>query len=734
MSAAYSVVRTVEEVQAAVDTLLTRPEVAVDFETTGKDPARDYPLLLGLDEFIVPTLVVPGWEGLVRPLLESPTVVKIEHNSTFEGGFLLKHGVQQRAVFDTMIAAQLLKAGLSAPRGTFTLGNLLERCLHVEVDKTLQKSFVGRDPITFGEGTPAEWAYLRGDTEHLPRLARWLVERLKAEGLVQIAGIENRFTQVVSMMQTTGAPVDAERYKALIVETEREFVELERQVSTLLTPALLEARQRRFQAMTQDRAAWTVLKQAEASRVQIAVYGTAENPSGTAEQRREFQRQMKVWQDLNPGPPIPRMDDAPILVTSTLQIKTALESLGINVPDTERTTLTMARAEYPEHDDLLEALARLSAVKKTRSNEGPALLTRLDGGRLTSHYQQVKATGRISSAKWSDGGRCPKCWWSNAPTGVNGRGDLIFQDPCAKCGTTPLGTEWGANLQNLTPTFRGFVRPPEGRMFVIADYSQIELRVCAEYILRKAPNASDALVRAFRDGTDPHSETAAWARGVAYDDYVRDYKAASARDEAGETLSEAERDLLGSRKGAKVTNFATVFLISPTALASQIYTSTGDRTRFSPAHIEAAKGFQTAFWATNPTMRPILDAFGDQAIRDGYTETLSGRRRYYPTRGLRIPKHAQAPFRRQAANHPIQGTAADVAKLAATLLYERIREHADGTFLWNAVHDELCLETSIEAAPAWVERTREACLEAFGRFLTKVPGAVSCGEYTTWRH
>ena len=709
------------EIKDAVADLMTRRVVALDFETTGLDPRRDVPLLCGVDEYIF-----PGWAWaieLLRPLAESKDTVKVEYNATFEGMIFEAHGIRQRRVVDPMLGDQLLYNGKShRPTGFFTLGQALERYLYIKHDKALQTSFVGADVATFVP-TDEQCRYLRRDTLYLPQLSEAVARKVAAEGMMPTWKLENQYSQAIAMMQYHGVLVDVEGYRAELEKVNAEFDELERQVSEVLTPSILEVRRRRYQAALAIENDW----KAEYQAYKDGLEEKWQPGHFTSKQsRRDFLLEKhREWKANHPKPPQARMNHGPIVVTSPEQIHSALNEMGIQVEDTEKETLILARAGRPaDQVELLRLLGELSVVKKIRANEGPELLTRLqDGNRLTTRYHQLQArTGRISSSKWRDKGRCDGCYAQL----VHAELELEEGEPitCPQCGRSAapknFGKQWGANMQNLTPRIKRYVKPGPGRKFVIYDYSQIEMRVMAEMILQENPAATDAIVKAFRDGLDPHSLMGEDVTGIPYADFY---------DRA---VVKKEPDMVRLRRGMKVINFGAGFGFGAPAMAVKIYVDVEDDTPFGNEHIAAAQDRLDAFWRVNPTLAVLRDRIGASAISDGFTETMGGRRRYYETKG--IPRWQLNGIRRQAVSTKIQGTAADIAKEAQNLIYDALADNDPSAWLWAPTHDEIAMECEEEYAEEWNDIMPELMKQAFAKYITHVPCEVDGGIQDAWQH
>ena len=213
------------------------------------------------------------------------------------------------------------------------------------------------------------------------------------------------------------------------------------------------------------------------------------------------------------------------------------------------------------------------------------------------------------------------------------------------------------NLQNI-PTrtdlgseIRRMFVPEPGNVLVDADYSQIELRLLAHI------SGDEGMRAAFRAGGDFHAETAAKVFGVAREDVTHEM-----------------------RRRAKAVNFGIVYGISPFSLAQDIGVTQKE-----------AKAYMDAYFATFPGVRAYMDAVVEQAKRDGWVETLYHRRRDLPE--LKSSNFNMRAFgERVALNMPIQGTAADIMKLAMIAVWKRLRAELPAARLVLQVHDELIVE------------------------------------------
>ena len=221
------------------------------------------------------------------------------------------------------------------------------------------------------------------------------------------------------------------------------------------------------------------------------------------------------------------------------------------------------------------------------------------------------------------------------------------------------------NLQNI-PTrtdlgseIRRMFVPAEGCVLVDADYSQIELRLLAHI------SGDPAMQAAFTSGQDIHSATAAQVFHVAPEDVTHEM-----------------------RRRAKAVNFGIVYGISAFSLSQDIGVSVAE-----------AKAYMDAYFATFPGVRRYMDAVVEQARETGYVETLFHRRRDLPELSS-SNRNLRAFGERVALNMPIQGTAADIMKLAMIAVWKGLRETIPEARLVLQVHDELIVECPEDQAAA----------------------------------
>ncbi|MEN2981103.1 MAG: DNA polymerase I, partial [Thermus sp.] len=248
------------------------------------------------------------------------------------------------------------------------------------------------------------------------------------------------------------------------------------------------------------------------------------------------------------------------------------------------------------------------------------------------------------------------------------------------------------NLQNIpvrTPLGqrirRAFVAE-EGWVLVALDYSQIELRVLAHL------SGDENLIRVFQEGRDIHTQTASWMFGVP---------------------PEAVDPLM--RRAAKTINFGVLYGMSAHRLSGEL-----------AIPYEEAVAFIERYFQSYPKVRAWIEKTLEEGRRRGYVETLFGRRRYVPDLNARV-KGVREAAERMAFNMPVQGTAADLMKLAMVRLFPLLP--GVGARILLQVHDELLLEAPRERAE---EAARLAKEVMEGVWPLAVPLEVEVGIGEDW--
>ena len=250
------------------------------------------------------------------------------------------------------------------------------------------------------------------------------------------------------------------------------------------------------------------------------------------------------------------------------------------------------------------------------------------------------------------------------------------------------------NLQNLPirsergQLIRQAVIPDEGCMFLSADYSQIELRLMAHF------SQDPHLVEAFRSGQDIHAATAAKIFNVPIEQVTKD-----------------------QRRQAKTANFGIIYGISAFGLAQQLDCSRAE-----------AKALIDGYFAAFPGVIDYIERQKQLAREQGYAVTLFGRKRYLPdilSHNATVRSFAE----RNAVNSPIQGTAADIIKMAMVTIHHRLKAEGLKAQMIMQVHDELNFNVPMDE----VDRVREIVVGEMQNVVhLTVPLIADCGVGTNW--
>ena len=250
------------------------------------------------------------------------------------------------------------------------------------------------------------------------------------------------------------------------------------------------------------------------------------------------------------------------------------------------------------------------------------------------------------------------------------------------------------NLQNIPTrselgrTVKTAFSAGEGSVFLAVDYSQIELRLLAHL------SGDEHLVRAFNEGEDFHAETAARVFGVP--------------------VSEVTPDL---RSRAKAVNFGIVYGQQAYGLSQSLHISMAE-----------ARDMIDRYYEAYPGVRTFLDNVVARAKQTGYAETMYGRRRHIPELKAKNPQ-LRGFGERTAMNHPMQGTAADIIKIAMARVSRRLEEEGFAAHMILQVHDELDFECPIDE----VERLTTMVRDVMEHVVDlRVPLIAEASTGVTW--
>ena len=250
------------------------------------------------------------------------------------------------------------------------------------------------------------------------------------------------------------------------------------------------------------------------------------------------------------------------------------------------------------------------------------------------------------------------------------------------------------NLQNIPTRFelgkqvRKIFKPEEGKVYIDADYSQIELRVLSHM------SEDEHMVQAFKDGEDIHKQAASKVFKTPIDEVTKE-----------------------QRSNAKAVNFGIVYGISDFGLGEQLGISRKQAKVYIEEYLEQYKGIKN-----------FMDNMTEKAKETGYVETLFNRRRYIPE--LKSSNYMVRQFGARAAmNTPIQGTAADIMKIAMINVYKELRDRGLESKIVLQVHDEMMIEAPLKEAEEVKQIVKEKMESAIS---LKIPLIADVSEAENW--
>jgi len=338
-------------------------------------------------------------------------------------------------------------------------------------------------------------------------------------------------------------------------------------------------------------------------------------------------------------------------LNSPSQIMEAFRRVGLDLPSTGEEIL--ARYDHP----LAKLLLEYRESEKIISAFGENLLEKINPktGRIHPDYMQIGAdTGRFA---------CSNPNLQQIPT------DSMFRS----C----------------------FIASPDHKL-VVADYSQIELRIMAE--LSEDP----VFMKAFKEDQDLHALTASQMFNIPIDQVSKE-----------------------KRFQAKSINFGLMYGRGARSLAVQLGVSEDESRRLLDKYFRQYHRVKT--W---------LDNISRDAIRRGYSTTLGGRKRYYEKVASDDPSYDRqvSYIERQGKNTPIQGTSADITKMALVNLRQRIRKEGLAAVPIHTVHDEIVVEAPVSEAEQTAKIVKEEMVRAGEALLKKVPVKVDVVVSDIWEH
>lgn len=516
----------------------------------------------------------------LRHLLSAKSPIKIVHNAKFDAKWIAHHlGVELGTVFDTFLASQLIAAGDHDRR--HSLAEVSRFFIGTEIDKSEQVS-----DWSANELSQSQIEYAARDAATMVPLREKIEERLKTDGLYDVAKLEFECVTPIAIMELNGFFLDEKCWK------------------------------NRFEAIKaeQEKVAFELQEMLSAGVAQGALFGAAK-----------------------------------INLNSQTQVADALKNLGIPVSETiRRWKLQPLANKYPVVDKLLE----YRNVTKSLTSFGNNILELINHrtGRIHADFRQIGApSGRFS---------CSKPNLQQIP----------HDTACRRC-----------------------FRAEDGKKLIVADYSQIELRILAEF------SGDKNFIEAFRSGKDFHSSAAAQIFRI-----------------------NPEEATPKQRAFAKRLNFGVVYGIGSQRFAMMTGISQMEAEDIMRGYFSIYRGLDN--W--------LRDA-AERAVKDKKARTLSGRMvKFRFDERNAYERKKIASLRRYGKNIPIQGTSADILKLALRLSHDSFQ--GNSAKLVNIVHDEIIVEVNENEADEAAKKLEDAMTQAARKYVSRVPVEIDVGISNEW--
>ncbi|RKZ94977.1 MAG: hypothetical protein DRQ40_04660, partial [Gammaproteobacteria bacterium] len=425
---------------------------------------------------------------------------------------------------------------------------------------------------------------------------------------------------------------------------------------------------------------------------------------------------------------------------SPKQVQSSLAEVGIKLESTGADQLAEILRDMKEGTKKYDIVSSLMGYRKSAkliSTYGVKLMKKIHAstGRLHYRVQQILDTGRISTSN---------------PNLQNIPARISWKKAESEEGNDEIGGRAG---------IRECFVPKEGYEFLIFDYSAQEMRIAAHITRDKG------LHTAFKEERDLHSHSASLMYSVDYDQLNKCAKSddKESREKNGVSL-EQYKEAKVQREAGKTMNFASLYGSGARNLAEKLHLS-----------MEQAQELQDLYWSAYPQVKEAMDRYGKMAADYGYSNTILGRRRYYtdfldrikwiyacPTPSdltskvlefkmdwvlesgpiteknlskvkAKVKKKLEGDIKRQAGNHHVQGSAADMTKLAAINLRAKLLERDLDAFLVGLVHDELIVECKVEVLEEVGVLVEKCMIESQLHFCPTVPPGADGGRSAHWK-
>lgn len=535
LGANIQLISTLEQLNAAVEEVKDFPLLSVDTETCmkwtlaeeaeGKPPGIDHNRIkLRSIQFgdtnivyVLDCALVPNWLDSTLPSLLIGSQMKVAHNSSFERKCFLNVGIDLKNLCCTMISEQLLFQGLLMKRPS--LVEVAEKYCGIEMPKEVRDTFVYEQEVLPLREEQIEYA--ANDVDLLIPIFQIQKRELEALNLWKVAKFEYAVRAVFDKMELRGVKVDTVLWQKIYDDFAIEHEQIKSELFQQFRADAVIRWEQTLHAREAIRALWeTVL----------------DDPTASPERREEAQKELDKlpsWLKKRSNPEGKREPKKTAMwhfdkvLTSAMQMKEVFALNGIEVTDTnERTLLTakyfkwgdLSLPNYPTRGiKMIENLLTFRELDKRLTTYGPGWLRYSSpvSQRIHPEYDTIKETARTG---------CQRPNIQNVPK--RGSGTI----------------------------YRTAFVPGDGNVFVVSDYSQIELRMAAEHSQDKA------MLDAFKSGEDFHTVTASMMFHIPLEEFL---------------AHKDEKEYKDKRRAAKAVNFGIIFGIGPKKLSEQITFDSG---------------------------------------------------------------------------------------------------------------------------------------------------------------
>ncbi|GHO45151.1 DNA polymerase [Ktedonospora formicarum] len=725
----YTLIDSVDDLIQMVQSYASRPTlpVAFDTETTGLSFIDDRLISLQFMQFgYMPVIVdVRMWSRqaflvagqYLADLFNDLKVVGM--NLSFDWKFVRRcFGVSIAKCYDVMLAEQVI-LGLGKTGGRqkgieFNLKAIAAR-YGLEVSKEERNIFIGMDKhpeLWYAPFSEKTLLYMAQDVEVLENIVTQQTLKLRDLKLGHTVNLEHRALPAVASIEYNGIHVNEPGWREVIDEKAALATGLGEKAIEVFGEAIVRVRARRFRGQMQKYKQWKNALEAEEARIKAAFEATGQT-KGWGEFKK---REMAEFRELYPNPGVPKLLShspyAEWLIERDRHYKSAVEQYTAEERECSLEEYTDAmmgaweqKHQKPDEDEYLNTLHKNRNLCYEPINLGSV-------PQMLDAFTELKIPLQSTSADAL----------ADLPEGMYPEVDLLKEWRAAQMFPTKFGDNLLAKIHPVTRRIypsahqigadtgrSSFFDPPwqqipsktadgkrlracvvamAGFKLITSDYPNIELRILADL------SGDRNMLKFFADGVDLHSATARMMFGL------------------GEGVDVRTACVPGTgvsyRQVAKTINFGLVYGMSAAKLARTLKITK-----------EKAQELMDKYFALYPGVVQWLKRQRALGTSNFYSTTVSGRKRFYgslPDRRSKDYNKIRSAIERRACNSPIQGSSADITKLALALAYERLPEAAK---IVAVVHDEIVLEApegmANECAVILAQAMKESCLKYLKR-------------------